>query len=146
MFNPMFLSIGLELIKEIIGISQKIIEAGDSKKLAESVNEYNEGINKTFDLMRKIVEEDTSLSADEKLERLNRIAKEEAESKRKAAEDIITNRKAVTQISLSLIEGLLTCGISFTPKIIKGIKDAAKDDDNIVVIPETDTDNNEDDS
>lgn len=114
----------VEMIKSMSDLCQKVIDAGNPEKYAASVNELNQGVSDTFAEMRNIIANDPQLNTDEKLARLQELAIKEEETKKRCGEAIQGNREHVAKVILEVFAGLLTCGISFAPGIVKGVKTA----------------------
>lgn len=127
----------IDMFKGISDLCKKVIDAGDSEKYAKSVNQLNEGIDDTYANMRSIITNSEKFSDEEKIQKLKELAECEAEAKRKCGEAIQGNRENVAKISLEVLKGFLTCGISFAPAIIKQLKKATADDINTIIIDDT---------
>ena len=126
--NPVIIEKAIELFKSVSDLSQKVIDAGDSEKYAKSVEDLNKGVSDSYDAMRNIIINSDKFSEAEKLERLEKLAEQEQESKRKCGEAIKGNREHVSNMAMEIVKGFLTCGISFIPAITKNMKTALKDD------------------
>ena len=111
-----------DMIKEISSLSKTVVESADSEKYAKSVESLNKEVDATYAQMRSLIVNSEKFSDDEKLERLEKLAKQEEESKRKCGEAIKGNRENVAKIALEVAKGLMTCGISFVPGIVKSLK------------------------
>ena len=120
--NPAILKSAIDMVKSVSDLTKTAIDAGDAEKYARSVNELNIGVSDTYAEMRNLILNDSSLSTDEKLQKLDELAKKESESKAKCDEAIKGNREHIAQLTMDIFAGLLTCGISFTPAIIKKFK------------------------
>ena len=127
----------IDLFKSISDLCKKVMDAGDPTKYAQSVEELNQGVSDTYVTMRTIIINSKQFSDEEKLRRLTELAEQESEAKRKCGEAIKGNRENVAKIALDVVMGLLTCGISFAPAILKNLKSALADGKNI---PEIDSD------
>lgn len=112
----------LEILKEIFSLSKKVLDSTDSEKHAKSVNALNVGVSDTYAKMREIIVNCNKFSDEEKIQKLAELAEQEKESKEKCNEMILENRKNVTDVIMTVLKGFLTCGISFAPEIIKGLK------------------------
>ena len=122
----MIIDSALKLCKSVSDLSQKVIDAADPEKYSKSVDELNKGVSDSYAAMRNIIMTSEKFSDEEKLERLNKLAEQEQESKRKCGEAIKGNRENVANISLEIVKGFLTCGISFAPSIAKNMKASTK--------------------
>lgn len=111
-----------DMIKEISSLSKTVVEAADSEKYAKSVESLNKEVDATYAQMRSVIVNSEKFSEEEKLERLEKLAEQEKESKRKCGEAIQGNRENVAKIALEVAKGLMTCGISFVPGIFKEVK------------------------
>ncbi len=114
----------IEMVKSLSELSTKVIEAGDPEKYVESVEKLHNGVDESYAMMRNIVENDTKLSTEEKLEKLKEIAEGEQKAKEKCGEALDGHREKTAKIALDVLKGFLTCGLSFTPALIKNIKNA----------------------
>ena len=112
----------IELLKNISSLCNKVIDSSDPEKHAKSVNELNKGVSDTYEEMRKIIVNSDKFSDDEKIKRLQQLSKQEETSKKKCSELIAENRKNIAKTVMYILEGFLTCGISFTPAIMKQVK------------------------
>lgn len=141
--SPGLIKAAIEMIKSMSDLSAKVIDAGDPEKYAKSVEQLHSGVEDSYALMRKIVENDKSLSTDEKLEKLKQLAAEEQEAKDKCGEALEGHREKTAKIALDILQGFLTCGLSFAPAIVKSIKKAleGKDDSELIEAETSDPDN-----
>ena len=122
--SPALIKAAIDMVKSMTDLTAKVIDAGDPKKYAESVEKLHSGVDESYALMRSIVENDNSLSTDEKLEKLKQLAEEEQAAKDKCGEALEGHREKTSKIAIDVLQGFLTCGLSFTPAIIKSIKKA----------------------
>lgn len=124
----------IEMVKSLSELSTKVIEAGDPEKYVESVEKLHNGVDESYAMMRNIVENDKKLSTEEKLEKLKEIAEGEQKAKEKCGEALDGHREKTAKIALDVLIGFLTCGLSFTPALIKNIKNAleGKDDPELI--------------
>lgn len=120
--NLKIIQAALSALKSISDLSQKVIDAGDPEKYANSVQTLNQGVDDTYTQMREVIMKSEKFSEEEKLERLQDLAVREAEAKRMCGEAIKGNREHVSKVVLEVFKGFLTCGISFTPAIVKQIQ------------------------
>ncbi len=128
----------IDMVNSLSNLTQKVMDAGDPEKYSESIERLHQGVAESYDMMRQIVQNDDSLTADEKIEKLKKIAEDEETSKKKCGEALEGHREKTAQIAITVLKGFLTCGLSFTPAIIKSIKGALDDKDDVVVVPEPD--------
>lgn len=112
----------LDCVKTIADLSKTVIESADSEKYAKSVETLNHGVDDTFAEMRAVIMNSTKFSEEEKLERLQELARSEQEAKQKCDEAIKGNRDHVAKIAKDVMMGLMTCGLSFVPEMVKKIK------------------------
>lgn len=132
--NPVIVEKVVDMIKNISDLCKKVIDAGDPEKYAKSIQELNQGMSDTYDEMRKIIVNSEKFSEEEKLERLNKLAEKEIETKKKCDAAVKGNREAVAKITLEVVKGLLTCGLYFVPAIIKNLKTTIIEEDDILEI------------
>lgn len=116
--------LALGAVNTIAELCHAVIEAGDSEKHAKSVNELNQGIDDTFSEMRQLIKNDERLSVENKLERLENLARLEAKAKKDAGAEIKDNREHTAKVAMDVLKGFLTCGLYFTPAIIREAKKA----------------------
>lgn len=116
----------VEAIKQVAVLGQKAVDAGDPEKYVKSVEVLNRGVSDTYEQMRQIIVSSDNFTEEEKLERLAKLAKEEAESKKRCDEAIQGNREQVARIVLGITKGLLTCGISYIPDIAQSFTNRGK--------------------
>lgn len=120
-----------DMIKGVADLSKSVVESTDPEKYANAVEKLNQGVSDTYEQMRTIIVNSNKLTEEEKLEKLEALAKQEFESKAKCDEAIKGNREHVANIAMEIIKGLLTCGVSFAPEIAKRLKLVAHNDINI---------------
>ena len=111
-----------DMVKSVSELAQSVVEQGDSKKYADSVETLNQGVGSTYEQMRLLIMNSETLSDTEKLERLRELAELERESKRQCGKEIQENREHVGKIALEVTKGVLTGGLSFAPSIAKEVK------------------------
>lgn len=111
-----------DMIKGVSGLTQTVVESADSEQYANSVESLHKGVDETYEQMRLLIVNSETLSDTEKLQKLQEIAEQERESKRKCGEEIKENRENVGKIALEVAKGVLTCGLSFAPSIVKEVK------------------------
>lgn len=133
----------IEMVKSLSELSTKVIEAGDPEKYVESVEKLHNGVAESYAMMRNIVDNDTNLSTEEKLEKLQKIAEDEQKSKEKCGEALDGHREKTAKIALDVLKGFLTCGLSFTPALIKSIKNAleSKEDPELIDVDTSESTN-----
>ena len=129
--SPGIIKAAVEMMKSIIDLTKKTMDFADPEKHAKAVDDLHQGVSDSFGLMREIIQKDETLSADEKLERLKEIAKEEAAAKERCANGIDNHQQKAMAIVKDVFVGFLTAGLSFTPKVIRGIRDALRKDDQL---------------
>ena len=129
--NPGIIKAAVEMLKSIIDLTKKAMDFADPEKHAKAVEELHQGVNDSFALMREIIQKDESLSTDEKLKRLKEIAQEEAKAKEHCADGLDNHQQKALAIVKDVFVGFLTAGLAFTPKIIKGMRDALRKNDRL---------------
>ncbi len=128
--NPAFIGKIADMIKSVADLSKSVVESTDPEKYANAMEKLNQGVSDTYDQMRTIIINSDKFTEEEKLEKLEALAKQELESKAKCDVALRENREHVANIAMDIIKGLLTCGVSFAPEIIKRLKLPASDDTN----------------
>ncbi len=114
--NPAIIEAIGGVLNGLLKSTEKIIDAGDPEKLAKAVNEMNKGVDTNYELQRKVVMDDSKLSADEKLERLSKIAEAEKNTKLEMTGAINKNREQVAEIAKDVFYSLVTGGAYLIPK------------------------------
>lgn len=112
----------LKAVKNITEICNKVVDSSDPQKYAEGVKALNQNVDDTYAKMRDLVAQDETLSAAEKIEKLEKIAKSQQAALRACGEDIRYNRENVAKVVAEVFVALATCGVSCIPKVIKGRK------------------------
>lgn len=107
---------------KVTDAASKILDQGDPQKFATAVDQLNESTEESFDTMRKIITESTSLTEKEKLRELKKLAEQEAKTKVQYAETLAGHSERTAQIALNVVTGLLTAGLSFAPELIRRVK------------------------
>ena len=125
--NPHFLSIAAGMLKGLEDLTSKAMDFIDQEKQTKSINQLHEGVSDSYALMREIVKNDESLSSDEKIEKLKEIANEERIAKEHCNDIIDNHQEKAARVVKDVFAGFLTAGLSFTPRLIKGIKEAVND-------------------
>ena len=120
--NPAFIKAIVDMIKSVADLCKTALDASDPEKYAKGVQNLNEGVSDTYAEMRRIIANNVNFSEEEKLRRLSELAQMEEESKRKCGEAIKGNREQIGKITLEIVAGFLTCGVSFAPAIVKKVK------------------------
>lgn len=134
--NVTFIGKITEMIKHIADLSKTVVETSDPEKYANGVEKLNKGVSDTYEQMRLVIINSKTFSEEEKLQRLEALANQELESKKRCDEAIKGNREQIANIAMEIVKGLLTCGISFIPEVIKRTKLSMND--NTVCLEETD--------
>ncbi|MBR5279347.1 MAG: hypothetical protein IKU26_00055 [Clostridia bacterium] len=116
--DPQVLSV---LFDKVANICNNVTSAGDAEKYASGVKTFNEDVNETYALMREIVCQDNTLTTDEKLERLKKIAEYQEQSKKRGGEAIQGNREGIADVVTNVFDALVTTGISVPSNLVGGI-------------------------
>ena len=119
--NPALLTVASGIIKNITELCKKVLDAGDPEKYSSSIEQLNSGVSDTYEEMRNIIVSSKSFTDEEKLVKLEELAKSESVAKERCAEAVKGNREHISKITLEIFKGLLTCGLSFAPAIIKSL-------------------------
>lgn len=119
--SPIFEKI-VDLLRGMTELAKKAVDQGDGEKFVKNVNELALNVDETYAHMREIIMSNDKLSVEEKLEKLEKLAEQQMAAKQKCEEAIKGNREHVAKITLDVVKGLLTCGVSFAPAIIKELK------------------------
>jgi ATP-dependent DNA ligase len=122
-----------EAVKSVADLGTNVVESADSEKYAKSLNEFHKGVEENYSLMRNLINNDESLSTDEKLKRLEDVAQKEADAKKNYGESIRKDREHVTETVMNVVGGFLTCGAYLAPSIIKNIKNAVNGKDEVYI-------------
>lgn len=117
----------LSLFEKVTDVSQSVADAADADKYAKSIHLLNEDVEKTYAVMRELIEKDDTMSTEEKLERLTKLAELEEQSKKTCDEAIQGNREHVAKIVTQVVTALLTGGISLAPSLFRALKSQGKE-------------------
>ena len=120
--NIKFIEYILQAIKNITEVCNKVVDSSDPKKYAEGVHALNQNVEDTYAKMRELIANDDSLSASEKVERLEKLANSQQAALKACGEEIKNNRAHVAKIVTEVFAALATCGVSCIPKVIGGRK------------------------
>lgn len=112
----------LQAIKNITEVCNKVVDSSDPKKHAEGVHALNQNVEDTYAKMRELIANDDSLSASEKVEKLEKLANSQQAALKACGEEIRNNRAHVAKIVTEVFAALATCGVSCIPKVIGGRK------------------------
>ena len=112
------------MLKNVSDLTGKAMEFADPEKHAKNIEKLHQGVDESYKYMREIVQNDESLSTDEKLKRLKEIAEQETETKKRFGDILDNHQEKSMKIAKDVFAGILTAGLSLT---IEGIKDAVKE-------------------
>ena len=107
---------------KVTDAASKILDQGDPQKFAAAVDQLNTSTEESFNAMRTMITESTTLSEKEKIDELKKLAEQEANTKLQYAESLGGHSERTAQIALNVVTGLLTAGLSFAPELIKRVK------------------------
>ena len=82
--NPAFIGKIADMIKGVSDLSKSVVESTDPEKYANAMQKLNEGVSDTYEQMRTIIASSSNFTEEEKLEKLEALAKQELESKQNA--------------------------------------------------------------
>ena len=117
--NVKFLEVIAKAGEGLVSIANKITDGADSEKFVKSVEELDKSVDSTYDKIEEMIMQDSTLSAEEKCDKLEKIAKSRLSAKQTCAETIKENRENVAKVVGEVFLALATCGISYVPKLIK---------------------------
>lgn len=123
--NPIIIDSAVKCVKSLCDGASTLVRSGDPDNFAKSVEKFNSGVNENYELMREIIKNDDTMSAEKKVEKLQKIAEQEERAKQKAAKAIDHHTEVVWKIVLDVIKGFATCGLIFAPEIVKNVKEVA---------------------
>ena len=118
-------------IKNIVSLSEKAIEAGSPETFANSIQKMTKSVDETYAQMRQMIMDDDTLDTDEKIKRLNEIAKSQQAAYERCEESIRGNRENAAKVAMEIFKGFLTCGISFLPAILSDVKKVFSDKEDV---------------
>ena len=116
----------VEAVKNIAALCNKLVDAADAKKYAEGVQKLNQSVDETYNKMRELILADDSLTTEEKLEKLEKLAQSQETARQTCEKAIQGNKEHIAKIATEIFAALTTCGISYLPKIVSGIKSSKK--------------------
>ena len=128
-----------DMVKGVSELGKTVVEQADSEKYANSVDSLNKGVSDTYGQMRLLIVNSDTLSDTEKLEKLQLLAEQERESTRQCGQEIKENRESVGKIALEVTKGVLTCGLSFVPSIVKEAKQLSSKNETLKLADTTTT-------
>ena len=108
----------VQMVKSIADLGNKIIDSADNEKYTKAVNSLNKNVDETYEKMRELIEKDETLTIEQKLEKLEKLANSQIAAKQGCDEVLKGNREHIHKIVSEVFLGLTTCGISYVPKII----------------------------
>ena len=132
--NIKFIEYILKAVKNITEICNKVIDASDPQKYAEGVHALNQNVDETYARMRELISNDDTLSASEKVEKLDKLAKSQQAAIKACGEEIRDNRAHIAKIVTEVFAALATCGVSCIPRVINGNKNVVVSTANDVLI------------
>ncbi len=101
-----------QAIKNITSLCNKLVDAGDAEKYAQGVKSLNESVDDTYAKMREVILNDDTLTSDQKLERLEKIANSQLSARQTCEEAIKGNRENISKIVADVLLVAATCGLS----------------------------------
>ena len=127
--NVKFLDFLSQAVKNITELCNKLASASDPEKFASGVNALNLSLEQTFDEMRRLIREDTTLSAEEKLDRLERLAAKQEAAMASCGRAIIENRehsaKVIKEVFMTITTGgifpIVKASVSKEQNMVKGV-------------------------
>ena len=132
--NIKFIEYILKAVKNITEICNKVVDASDPKKYAEGVHALNQNVDETYAKMRELIANDETLSASEKVEKLDKLALSQQAAIKACGEEIKDNRAHIAKIVTEVFAALATCGVSYVPKMIDGCKKVVLRSSNDVIV------------
>ena len=110
-----------QAIKNITSLCNKLVDAGDAEKYAQGVQSLNESVDETYAKMREVILNDNTLTSDQKLERLEKIANSQVSARQTCEEAIKGNRENISKIVGDVLLVAATCGLSkYIPAVRNG--------------------------
>ena len=109
----------------VVSMCNKATDASDPEKYAQSVQILNQNVDETYAEIRNVIANDETLSADEKIEKLNELAKSQLTARQSCDEAIKGNRENAAKVIGEVLLAFGTCGLSYAPKLFgKAKKDS----------------------
>jgi hypothetical protein len=108
----------VEIVKNITILGNKIVDSADSEKYANDIYNLNKDVEETYVKMRELISNDDTLTTDQKLEKLEKLANSQQVAKKSCEEAIKGNREHISKIIGEIFLALTTCGISYIPKVL----------------------------
>lgn len=112
----------IEIVKNITEIGNKIVDSADAEKYSNGVHSLNKNVDDTFNKMRELIENNNTLTIEQKLEKLDALATRQLAARTSCDEAIKGNREHIAKITSEVFLALSTCGISYVPKLISKSK------------------------
>ena len=128
--NAKLLSYMAEAMKNVTEVTNKVVDASDAQKHADGVKALGQNVDETYASIRRIIEEDESLSTKEKIEMLEKLAVDQQAERQNCEDSIKNNREHVAKVAGEVFLGLATGGLSYIPKIVNDHKKESVDKHN----------------
>ena len=111
----------MEAVKKLTDFCKELVGIADAEKYADGVEKLNKEVENTFSKMREVIVNDDSLTADEKLEKLNKLADRQEAAQKNREKAVEGNRESVLKVIKEIVFALTTCGIYclWSPKFRK---------------------------
>ena len=109
----------VEAAKNIAAFCKELVGVADAEKYANGVQALGEDLENTFSMMKEVIMNDDTLTADEKLEKLEKIANRQERAQENRQKALDGNRNSVLKLLREITLALLTCGVSCLPVIFK---------------------------
>ena len=108
----------VEIVKNLTTLGNKLVDSTDAEKYSKGVHSLNQNIEETYSKMRELIVNDTTLSVEQKEEKLYSLANSQLKAKERCQEAIQGNKESVARVTAEIILALSTCGISYIPKLV----------------------------
>ena len=119
----------VEAVKNLTGFCKELVGIADAEKYANGVETLNKEVETTFAMMREVIINDDSLTSEQKIEKLNKLADRQEAAQRNREKAVDGNRESVLKVMKEILFALATCGIyclwspKFRTKNVKELKE-----------------------
>ena len=112
----------VQIIKNLISFCDKTSDNLNAEKYSIGVNKLNSSVDDTYAGIREIIINDKSLSAEKKIEKLDKLAQSQISARQSCENAVKGNRDNVAKFISEVVLALATCGLSYVPKLVREIK------------------------
>lgn len=109
--GAVFVEAIVDAVKKLTDFCKDLVGLADAQKYASGVEALNQEVEKTFSMMREIIMNDNSLTSEQKIEKLNKLADRQEAAQKNREKAVEGNRDGVLKVVKEIVFALATCGV-----------------------------------